>query len=91
MKKVKNIKNLQYKNQKNNSFLNSQQCKILHEKNNHSKSNQCCIGVILVYGLKMVAEFFYKTIFLTVNDLWVSKLRKVDVPCVSRWSMTLQE
>jgi len=39
----------------------------------------------------MVAEFFYKVIFLTVNDLWVSKLRKVDVPFVSRLSMTLQE
>jgi hypothetical protein len=26
---------------------------------------------------------FYKAIFLMVNDLWVSKLRKADVPCVS--------
>jgi hypothetical protein len=32
-----------------------------------------------------VAEFFYKPIFPTVNDLWVSNLRKADVPCVSSW------
>ncbi len=28
---------------------------------------------------------FYKVICPTVNDLWVSKFRKVDVPCVSGW------
>ncbi len=27
----------------------------------------------------------YKVICPTVNDLWVSKFRKVDVPCVSGW------
>ncbi len=32
-----------------------------------------------------MAEFFYKAIFPTVNDLWVSNLRKADVPCVSSW------
>jgi hypothetical protein len=35
-------------------FKFTKQCKILHEKNNHSKSNQCCICVILVYGLILV-------------------------------------
>jgi hypothetical protein len=30
--------------------------------------------------------------FPAVNDIWVSKLKKADVPCVSSWiSMTLQE
>jgi hypothetical protein len=72
-------------------FQFTKQCKLLHEKNNHSKSNQCCIGVIFVYGLILVVEFFYKAIFLTVNDLWVSNLRKVDVPFVNRWSTTLHE
>ncbi len=32
-----------------------------------------------------MAEFFYKAIFPTVNDLWVSNLRKADVPYVSSW------
>jgi len=28
---------------------------------------------------------FFKTMFPTVNDLWVSKLKKADVPCDSSW------
>ncbi len=28
---------------------------------------------------------FYKAIFPMVNDIWVSKLRKADVPCVHGW------
>jgi hypothetical protein len=27
----------------------------------------------------------FKVMFLTVNDLWVSKLNKADVPCDSSW------
>jgi hypothetical protein len=28
---------------------------------------------------------FFKAMFPTVNDLWVSKLKKADVPCDSSW------
>jgi len=28
---------------------------------------------------------FFKVMFPTVNDLWVSKLKKADVPCISSW------
>jgi hypothetical protein len=28
---------------------------------------------------------FFKAMFPTVNDLWVSKLEKADVPCDSSW------
>jgi len=28
---------------------------------------------------------FFKAMFPAVNDLWVSKLKKADVPCVSSW------
>ncbi len=28
---------------------------------------------------------FFKALFPTVNDLWVSKLKKADVPCDSSW------
>jgi hypothetical protein len=28
---------------------------------------------------------FFKAMFPVVNDLWVSKLKKADVPCVSSW------
>ncbi len=28
---------------------------------------------------------FFKAMFPTVNDLWVSKLKKTDVPCDSSW------
>ncbi len=35
---------------------------------------------------------FFKVMFPTVNDLWVSKLKKANVPCDCSWiSMTLQE
>ncbi len=33
---------------------------------------------------KWVCSFF-KALFPTVNDLWVSKLKKADVPCDSSW------
>ncbi len=33
---------------------------------------------------KWVCSFF-KVLFPTVNDLWVSKLKKADVPCDSSW------
>jgi hypothetical protein len=32
-----------------------------------------------------VAVFFFKAMFPTVNDRWVSKLKKADVPCDSSW------
>ncbi len=28
---------------------------------------------------------FFKAMFPTVNDLWVSKLKKADIPCDSSW------
>jgi hypothetical protein len=28
---------------------------------------------------------FFKAMFPAVNDLWVSKLKKADVPCISSW------
>jgi len=28
---------------------------------------------------------FFKATFSTINDLWVSKLKKTDVPCDSSW------
>jgi hypothetical protein len=28
---------------------------------------------------------FFKAMFPVVNDLWVSKLKKADVPCISSW------
>jgi hypothetical protein len=31
---------------------------------------------------------FFKAMFPVVNDLWVSKLKKADVPCVSSWIIT---
>jgi len=31
---------------------------------------------------------FFKAMFPMVNDLWVSKLKKAEVPCVSSWILT---
>jgi hypothetical protein len=58
------------------------------------KCGWCSSSTSLTDVSKWLCSFF-KAMFPTVNDLWVSKLKKADVPCDSSWilndSMTLQE
>jgi hypothetical protein len=50
------------------------------------KPRLICVAssTFFTYVSKWMCSFF-KAMFLTVNDLWMSKLKKINIPCDSSW------